>query len=116
MNKIRLKSLVKESYKDSVLDPTIVYAIADSLKRSELKEYIDKLKDYENRKNVIVTTPFDISNSEIFEELFPNKKIVFKKDTYLILGLKIVDYDNVYEFNLKNTLDDIISLFTKNYD
>lgn len=116
MNKIRLKTLVKESYKDSVLDPTIVYSIADSLKRRELKEYIDKLTDYENRKNVIITTPFDISKRKIFEKLFPNKKIVFKKDPNLILGLKIVDYDNVYEFNLKNTLDDIISLFTKNYD
>lgn len=108
MNKKKLQTIVKNSYKNNILDSNKVYAIADFLTRAELKRYINALKNYENKKNVIVTTPFKMNNGTVFKKLFPNKKIVYKIDPSLMLGLKITNYDNVYEFNLKNTLDDII--------
>lgn len=112
----KLKTIVATSYKNDILDSIKVYAIADSLTRAELKQYINGLKNHENKKNVIVTTPFKTSNGIVFEKLFPNKKIVYKIDPSLMLGLKIRDNDNVYEFNLKNTLDDIIFYIAETYD
>lgn len=116
MNKKILKTIVAKSYKNDILDSNKVYAIADSLSRYELKQYIRSLKNYENKKNVIVTTSFSIDNHKVFEKLFLNKKIVYKVDPFLILGIKILNNDNVYEFNLKNTLDHIVSHITKSYD
>jgi len=115
MNIKKLKILVAESYKNDVLDSNKIYGIADLLTRSELKQYIGALKDHENKKNVIVLTSFCLKDKR-FEKLFPNKKIVYKKDPSLMLGVKVVDNDNVYQFNLKNALDNIISYITKAYD
>lgn len=112
MNRKKLKTLVLESYKNDILDSNIVYSIANFLTRSELKEYINQLKNHENKKNVIVLTSFAANSNKGFEKLFPNKKIVYKKDPSLMLGVKVVDNDNVYEFNLKNTLDNIFSYIT----
>jgi len=116
MTSNKLRNLVTESYKNDILDTNKVYAIANCLTRSELKQYIDALKNHEDKKNVIVTTPFKVYNHKGFEKLFPNKKIFYKIDPSLMLGVKIVDNDNVYEFNLKSRLDDIISYITKRYD
>lgn len=112
----KLKIIVAESYKNDILNSNKAYAIADSLTRYELKQYIIALKNRENKKNVIVFTPFETNNDKVFEKLFPNKKIIYKIDPSLVLGLKIINNDNVYEFNLKNTLDDIISYITETYD
>lgn len=117
MIKKKLKTIVAESYKDDILDFNKAHAIADSLRsRSDLKQYINELKNYENKKNVTVTIPFNVDKSEVFEKLFPNKKIVYKIDPSVMLGVKIVNNDNVYEFNLKNMLQNIISYITKSYD
>lgn len=116
MTSKKLKIIVAESYKNDILDANKAYAIADSLTRSQLKQYISGLKNRENKKNVIVTTAFMTSNKTILEKLFPNKKIVYRIDPSLMLGLKIINNDNVYKFNLQNTLDDIISYITKAYD
>ncbi|MEK7534367.1 MAG: hypothetical protein AAB600_03440 [Patescibacteria group bacterium] len=112
MTRNKLKNLVAESYKNDILDSNKVYAIVNCFTRFELKQYIDALKNYEDKKNIIVTTPFKAYSNIGFEKLFPNKKIVYKIDPSLMLGVKIVDNDNVYEFNLKSRLDDIISYVT----
>lgn len=117
MGRKKLKAIVVESYKDDILDFNKTHTIADSLKsRNDLKQYINELKNYENKKNVTVTMPFNVNKAEVFEKLFPNKKIVYKIDPSMILGVKIVNNDNVYEFNLKNMLQNIISYITKTYD
>lgn len=117
MSRKKLKTIVTESYKDDILDFNKAYTIAGSLRsRNDLKQYINELKNYENKKNVTVTMPFSINKAEVFEKLFPNKKIVYKIDPSVMLGVKIVNNDNVYEFNLKNMLQNIISYITKSYD
>lgn len=116
MNIKKIQTLAAKSYKNDILDANKAYSIANFLTRAELKQYITVLKKYENKKNVIVTTPFKTSNREVFQKLFPNKKIFYKIDPSLMLGVKIIYNDNVYEFNLKNMLDDIIFYITKTYD
>ena len=113
MNKKKIKELVLASYK---IDEEKIKKIAPLLNRSDLKKYIGGLKTMESKKNVIVTTPFTNVKQEMLENLFPNKRIVYKKDPSLIVGLKIQDDDIVYDFNLKNTLNNLISYIKQDYE
>ncbi len=116
MNKKKIKILVSQSYKNNTIDKSSVNRIAALLSRSDLKQYLRQLKSYESKKNIIITLPFLGSDKKTFEKLFPNKMIVYKKDPSLMVGIKIIDNDTVYEFDLKNTLDNIISHIKQNYD
>jgi hypothetical protein len=53
---------------------------------------------------------------EQFKEIFPDKKLFVEKDPDLILGVKVTDNDNVYEFNLRNTLEKMVEYIEQNYD
>jgi hypothetical protein len=108
--------LVTASYKGDNLDPKKVYEIASLIGKSDLKKYINGLKLVEQKKSLIVSSPADNQDLRKFEKLFPHKKIVFKKDPSLMLGVRVVDNDIVYEFTLKNSLDKIISYIEQNYD
>lgn len=117
MSRKKLKTIVAASYNNDIMDFNKVHTIVTSLRsRNGLKQYINELKNYENKKNVTVTTPFNVNKAKVFEKLFPNKKIVYKIDPSLMLGVKIVNNDNVYEFNLKNILQNITPYITKSYD
>lgn len=52
----------------------------------------------------------------MIKRLFPNKEIKFKVDSSLISGVKIVSEDMVYDFNLKNTLEEIVEHIRSQYD
>lgn len=116
MNKKKIDRLVLESYSRNALDQKKVYKIASLISKSDLKKYINGLKLIEKKKNLIVSTPFNNYDLAKFEKLFPNKKIILKKDPSLMLGVKIVDNDMVYEFTLRNSLDRIVSYIKQNYD
>lgn len=116
MNKKKIDKLVIASYSDNLLNRKKVLKIATLLSRSDLKKYINGLKSTENKKNLIVLSPMNDQALNKFEKLFPNKKIIFKKDPTLMLGMEIVDNDIVYEFTLKNSLDKIVSYIEQNYD
>lgn len=112
----KIKDLVKISYNNSILDYDKAHDIAVSLTRFDLKQYIRELKNYENKTNVTIITPFNLKNDKVFEELFPDKKIVYKNDPSLMLGIKIKNNDALYEFNLKNTVQNLISYILESYD
>lgn len=116
MNKKKINQLILISYKNDNLDQEKVNKIATLLSKPDLKKYINGLKLHEKKKSLIVSTPINNQELKKFQKLFPNKKIIFKKDPSLMLGVTIVDNDMVYEFALKNCLDKIISYIEQNYD
>ena len=116
MNRKKINKLIAASYKDNYIDQKVANRIASVISRSDLKKYIDGLKTVEKKRSLIVSSPsvnFDLIK---FRELFPDKKIILKKDPSLMLGARIVDNDIVYEFTLRNSFDKILSYIEQNYD
>lgn len=116
MNSKKINRLVAASYKNSYLDQKKINKIASLISRSDLKKYINGLKLAEKKRNLIISSPTNNQDLGKFEKLFPHKKIVFKKDPSLMLGMQIVDNDVVYEFTLRNSLDKMLNYIEKNYD
>lgn len=116
MNSKKINKLVVTSYKDNYLDQKKVNKIASLISKSDLKKYINGLRLAEKKKSLIISSPINNQDFKKFEKLFPHKKIIFKKDPSLMLGIKVVDNDVVYEFTLKNSLDKILNYIEQNYD
>lgn len=116
MKKKIIDKLVSASYSNNFLDQGKVNKISALINKSDLKKYINGLKMVERKKNLILSSPFDNPDLAKFKKLFPNKQIIFTKDPTLMLGVKIVDNDIIYEFTLKNCLDKIIAHIEQNYD
>lgn len=116
MSNKKIKTLIESSYKNNELDLEKVSKIADYLTKQDLKHYIRELKNEEYKRRLIITLPFTQGEGKLFEKLFPNRTIIYKKDPSLMVGVKILDNDILYEFNLKNTFSNIISYIEQNYD
>jgi len=116
MKKKIIDKLVAQSYKANYLDQKKINKISTFLSRSDLKRYINGLKLAEKKKSLIISSPINNQGLKKIQKLFPDKKIIFTKDPSLMLGVKIVDNDIVYEFTLKNSLDKIISYMQENYN
>lgn len=116
MNSIKIDKLVLASYSNNLLNKKTVEKISTLLSKSDLKQYINELKLTEKKKSLIISSPINNEDLKKFERLFPNKKILFKKDPSLMLGVRIVDNDIVYEFTLKNSLYKILNYIEQNYD
>jgi len=114
MDKKKIDKLVKISYKN--IDKKKVEEIGSLLSKADLKKYIERLKAAENENNLIISSPIDNQYESKFQKLFPNRKIVFIKDPSLILGVKIIDNDKIYDFTLKNSFEKIINYIEQNYD
>jgi F0F1-type ATP synthase delta subunit len=108
----QIKNLAVISYTSELLDAKKVNRITKLLSRSELKRYIKSLKSLEQSKTVkVIMTKLD-KKSELEKELktkFPNKRLEFLEDKSLIAGIKIIDNDNIYDFNLANTFENLVS-------
>jgi len=117
MNKKLLKQLVIISYKKGELDNEIISQIAEKLDRNQLKLYIQSLKNAERLRNVYVESPFTIQKEELNElkNIFPDKNIIMKNNLNLLAGAKITYNDDIFQMNLKNSLDTIIDNI-ENYD
>jgi len=117
MNKKLLKQLVLISYKNGDLDNETVSKIAEKLGRSELKQYIKALKSAEKLRNVYVESPFGMQNDIMKElkDIFPDQKIVESDNPALLIGTRITHNDDIFEMNLKSSLDSIIDQI-ENYD
>ena len=118
MDKKQLKALVLDSFADNQLNFEKVKKTAYKLSRQNLKQFIRFLKEYEKKISVIVVMPFVNTKIEkkMFEDLYPRKKIIFKKDSSLIAGVRIIEDDMVYDFNLKHTLDNVATHIKNNYE
>ena len=108
MKKNIIKKLAEESFTKNELDEKTVMKVAKVLKREDLKVYIKDLKNMEAKKTVTVTIPSSKGAGDMkkyFDRIYPGKRIVFKVDESLLTGIKVVDYDNVYELSLKGLLE-----------
>jgi F0F1-type ATP synthase delta subunit len=112
MIKKQIKQLAMASFTKDNLDEIKTNKIGKLLTRSNLKLYIKYLKALEKNKTVFVYTSDNSQRTELsnkIKEMYPNKNIVYKVDNSLIAGIKIIENDNIYEFNIKNTLDNLVS-------
>lgn len=116
MNSGKIDKLIIASYKGSNLDQKKVNRIASLISKSDLKKYINGLKSKEKKNSLVISSPIDNQDLGKFKKLFPHKKIVFKKDPSLMLGVQVIDNDLVYDFTLKNSLDKIVNYIEQNYD
>lgn len=116
MNSNKINKLIAASYRGDCLDQKKVNKIVSLISNSNFKKYINGLKLAEKKKNLIISSPIINSDLKKIEKLFPHKKIVFKKDPSLMLGVRIVDNDIIYEYTLKNSLDKILSYIEQIYD
>lgn len=117
MNKQLLKQLVLISYRKGELDNETVSQIAEKLDRNQLKLYIKSLKNAEKLRQVYVESPFGIPKETLNEikNMFPDKKIIMKNNPSLLAGTKITYNDDIFQMNLKNSLDTIVENI-ENYD
>lgn len=116
MNSKMMDKLIAASYKDSHLDQKKVNKVSTLISRSDLKKYINGLKLMESKKNLIISSPTENQDLKKIQKYFLHKKIIFQKDPSLMLGVRIVDNDLIYDFTLKNSLDRILSYIEQNYD
>ncbi len=111
MTKNMIKKLAEVSYTKEKLDNKKVKRISRSLGREDLKVYIKDLKTMEAKKTVIVTVATDKGLTDIksyFNKIYPSKRIVFTIDESLLTGIRVVDFDNIYELSLKNFLENAV--------
>lgn len=106
MKRKLITQLVKASYTDGKLDSEKVNRIAALLRRKELKQYINaiKLQELRSKVTIISAFPLDKKEQESFTDLFPNKNIITNTDPSLILGLRVINTDTVYEMNVRDSL------------
>lgn len=108
MKKNIIKKLAEESFTKNGLNENNVIKIARKLKREDLKVYIKDLKNIEAKKTVTVTLPSLKNSNDLknyFSKIYPEKRIILKEDDSLLTGIKVVDYDNVFELSLKEILE-----------
>ena len=108
--KKQLKQLVLQSYKNNQLDAKVVAMIADKMNRQSLKQYLHLLRQEENKKQVMITSPTGLSDTDKkkLQGQFPGKKFIYILDPEMISGIRIVDKDMEYETSLNQTFNDII--------
>lgn len=115
-----IKKLAENSYKSFDLDQKSVEKIIKLLTKKELREYIKILKKLEQKKSIIIVIPNEkISKKSLsmqLKKIFPDRKIIYQTDPSLLLGIRIIDNDLIYELNLKDTLEQISTHIIKAYD
>lgn len=119
MTKKQVQRLIAESYSKEQLDEKKVNDIAKLLSRKDLKQYIRGLKLEEKKRVITVALPSaSVYNNtkKIFLDLFPGKTISFQEDKLLMLGGKVQANDMVYDFSLKNRLENFIDELEQTYD
>jgi len=120
MTKKEIKILVKGAYVNGALDVKKVRRVAKLLKQSELRQFIKVLKRFEESKMVRLIVPNkDMVSQNIINKVkadFPRKRVVIDEDPELIIGVKIIDNDLIYELNIKNTLDQLNKHIIEQYD
>ncbi len=121
MVKKYVKQLALASYTKNELDSKKVKKIVGFLNKNNLKQYIKELKLLENRKTITILSPsFNKKTEEVikkqFAKAFPDKKIIVNSDPSLILGVKVIENDLIYDLSLRNTLDNLSIYINQRYD
>jgi len=111
MNKKLLKKLINASLIEDNLDEKKIEYISSKLNREDLKIFINELKKQVKKTTIYVETAYPLTNKEPYlkeiTNLFPNKKIEFRVNPSLILSVKIINNNNVFDINMNNLLNKI---------
>jgi len=108
----QIKKLAIASYTNDALDAKKISRIVKLVSRSQLKTYVNFLNNLEKSKSVKVIMPKldgKTSLAKDLQKIFAGKKLEFFEDKSLIAGLKLIDNDIIYDFNLKNTFENLVS-------
>ncbi|MBI2189964.1 MAG: hypothetical protein HYU49_00290 [Candidatus Levybacteria bacterium] len=118
MTKKQLKDLALQSYTKDLLDQKKVESVARLLTRFQLKQYIRELRNSESQKTINIVLPHlpAKTDQQMLSRLFAGKRIIYHVDKTLLLGIKIIDNDQVYDLNLKDTLDNLFTFVSSGYD
>lgn len=120
MLKKQIEKLVLLSYTGNNLDNKKVEKLISSISRRDLKMYIGALKNWERKQGIEILIPDEGYKKNLrlnmIKKIFPKKEIRYSVDSSLITGIRVVSQDLVYDFNLKNTLEDIVEHIRKQYD
>lgn len=121
MTRRQIKLLAQASYVRNNLDSIKCNKIADKLTREDFKRYLRILKTIEREKTVTVIVPEmtlgEKQNVEKrFGSMFKDKRIQVETDQSLVVGLKIIDNDLVYELSLRDTISRINNYLLEQYD
>ena len=114
----QIRLLVTASYKKNILDEKTVEKIAKLLPKSDLKAYIRALRLEEKKHKVYIALPTKaIYNKKRrdLENLYKGKEIVFEEDPTLLLGIRILDGDMLYELSLKDRINKLTQQAGENY-
>ncbi|MBI2031129.1 MAG: hypothetical protein HYT08_00795 [Candidatus Levybacteria bacterium] len=116
----KIKKIAEQSFINNKLDPKIVNFVTKKLKRSEIKKYIKILRLLERKKTIYLVLPKVTENQgtdyvlSYLNKTYPDKKIEIEKDPSLISGIKILNDDIIYNYNVKDTINNLISHINKN--
>ena len=120
MKKKQIEHLVLQSYSGGNLDIKRVEKHTSQISRRDLKRYIRALKKWEMKRSVEIFIPKakykNFLKLGTIKTTFPKKKVKFNTDPTLITGVKIVSEDLIYDFNLKDTLEDLVEHIRQQYD
>lgn len=114
----QVRLLVEASYTKGELDEKKVMTVAKALTRAELKLYVRALKLEEKKHKVYIALPSKAiynKKRKDLEELYKGKEIIFEEDPTLLLGMRILDNDMLYEFSLVDRLNQLTQEVNDNY-
>lgn len=113
-----IRQLVQASYTKNQLDEKKVAKIASLLSKADLKAYVRSLKLEEKKHKVYLAlatkTIYNKARKE-FEKVFEGKEIVFTEDPSLLLGMRVLDNDMLYEVSLAEKLNQLTQSVEENY-
>jgi len=117
VNKKTVKILARKSLKGDLVDEIKVKKLYPLLKREELKAYLRELKELVDKNTVYITLPSDeeLSNDarKIFSKNFPGKNVKVSLDPSLIGGVRIKNYDMIYELSIRDQLEEALKSITE---
>lgn len=118
MTNKQIKKLSQACYSHGSLNKKVVEMVSKKLSRRDLKRYIAALKRCEKKRTVTVSLPFlpETSEQKNIASSFPHKHVRFVNKPSLILGANIAQGDDLLEFSLTKSLDDIATFVTTPYD
>ena|SRR3989344_6068680 len=111
MTRKEIKTLALRSFIRNNLDPKKVKLFSSKMTRKQLRDYIKYIKFYDARNKITIVFPHldKIKKTDLkaFTKLFANKKIIYHEDPSLLLGIRVINNDLVYDFNLKDSFENI---------
>lgn len=109
MDKKQIDKLAEISYIDNKLDAGRVDKIISHLSRAQSRDYLKALKKKENKLIVYIDYALSLSeeNKKKFGDLFPDKKVIFRSDPQLLMGIRVTQDDMVYNLNINSAFGQI---------